>query len=59
MAPPTGAPGLDHEPPADRGDGGDGWLAGPAGGGRADAEDERRWAAEAERLRSERPPHWG
>lgn len=58
VAPPTGAPGEDVEQPVLREPGPR--AAGPAdAAGAADAEDARRWAAEAERLRADRPPHWG
>lgn len=49
VAPPTGAPGDEVEvAPAE----------GPASRDEG-PEDARRWAAEAERLRADRPPHWG
>ncbi|WP_180357799.1 hypothetical protein [Streptomyces sp. NP160] len=53
MAPPTGAPGEEVEAPTLREPGP---RATPAPGG---SEDARRWAAEAERLLADRPPHWG
>ncbi|MEH3077457.1 MAG: hypothetical protein PGN11_12430 [Quadrisphaera sp.] len=49
MAPPTGAPGEEVEAPVLR-------EPGPRAAG---SEDARRWAAEAERLLADRPPHWG
>lgn len=49
VAPPTGAPGEEVEVPALR-------EPGPRAAG---SEDARRWAAEAERLLADRPPHWG
>lgn len=49
VAPPTGAPGEEVEVPATA-------EAAPRDEG---PEDARRWAAEAERLRADRPPHWG
>lgn len=56
VAPPTGAPGEEVEAPvlapADHAD-----HAGHAG--HAGSEDDRRWAAEAQRLLADRPPHWG
>lgn len=53
VAPPTGAPGEEVEAPvlapADHPDHAD----------HAGSEDDRRWAAEAQRLLADRPPHWG
>ena len=67
VAAPTGAPGdaFEDRLPAWAGGSGDGAAAAgptgasaPAGPGGGDADD-RAWAAEAERLLADRPPHWG